>query len=111
MSEPLMDLYTEEALVKILKTLYPQNYKYIKPNEAVALRIYDMLEDSKQCTSSLNKIKPLLGGPFGTARSLTMPVIKTIKTTLRKASNDEHALACIRSAAWANKQELIYLGM
>lgn len=108
MSNQLVDLYTKEALVKILKIWYPSDN--IIPNERVALKVYQLLIESRKCTSSLNKITPLLGGPFGTARTLTMPAIKAIKDTIKKASNDEHMLACIKQMAWYHRSAMLDLG-
>ncbi|AZS50391.1 hypothetical protein DM558_06200 [Entomomonas moraniae] len=111
MAEQIVDLYTQEALVKILEKLYPGNYKGITPNEKVALEVYKMIVDSKECTSSLNYIKPLLGGPIGVPRTLTSVAIKEIRQAIKKVSQDQHAIRCMESAAMKKKQDILYYGL
>lgn len=109
MSGDILDLYTEEAVNKILKTWYP--YDKITVNEKVALKIYQIIENSESCTSVVGGMEKLVGGPFGTPRTLTTSAIKYIRSTLKNASENEHALACIRTSALAYKTELKYLGL
>lgn len=79
-------------------------------NERVSLKIYEIIESSKKCSSIVSGIGNLVGGSIGTSRSLTGAAIKTIRSTLKKASEDQHALACIKVTALAYKKELQYLG-
>lgn len=109
MSENIADLYTQEAVTKILKAWYPTSR--INVNEKVILKVYQIIEDSKDCTVVVGGMEKLLGGPIGTSRSLTGSAIKVIKSTLKKASENQHALACIKTAALFEKSNLEYLGM
>lgn len=111
MAEQIVDLYTEEALVKILQKLYPYNYRGIKPNEKVAIEVYKMIEESSECTSSLSYIKPLLGGPVGVSRGFSSVVIKEIRQAIKKVSQDQHAIRCMESAAMKKKQDILYYGL
>lgn len=109
MSGNIVDLYTEEAVRKILNAWYP--YNNINVNEKVVLKVYQIIEGSGDCTAVVGGMEKLVGGPIGTSRSLTGAAIKVIRSTLKKASEDQHALACIRAAALFQKSNLEYLGM
>lgn len=109
MSGNIIDLYTEEAVTKILKAWYP--YDKINVNEKVALKVYEIIEKSGDCTTIVGGMEKLVGGPIGTSRSLTGSAIKVIRSTLKKASENEHALACIKTSALYYKSEFQYLGL
>lgn len=69
MSGNIVDLYTEEAVQKILEAWYP--YITITVNDKVALKVYEIIETSKSCTVVVGGMEKLVGDPIGTSRSLT----------------------------------------
>lgn len=107
--EKILDLYTEEAVRKILKAWYP--YDEINVNEKVALKVYEIIDKSKTCSIIVGSMEALVGGPVGAVRKLSIKMIKEIRSVLKKVGNDQHAMACIKAIALAFRSQIRDLGM
>lgn len=107
--EKILDLYTEEAVRKILKAWYP--YDEIEVNDKVALKVYEIIVKSKTCSMIVGSMEALVGGPVGTVRKLGIKTIKEIRSVLKKVGNDQHATACIKSVALGFRSNIRDLSM
>lgn len=101
----LVDLYTTENMHKILSNWYGQEAKLWNISEDLVLLVYQMIVDSKSCTTTFNYV-PRPSGPIGAARSLTSVAISEIKSVIKNLADDEHAIACLKTIAWKKRSQV-----
>lgn len=92
----LTDPYTREAVENMLMSWYG---KKMEVNDKVILIVYQMIEESAECTSSIDKVPYKIGGVTGVVGKLSSITIATIKRVVLHAGKDQYYIMCLRSEA------------
>lgn len=104
----LNDLYTTENMHKILSNWYGPGAKSWEINDKLVLYVAQMIQESQKCSTLIGFV-PRPTGPVGAAKSVSSIVIQEVKALIKKVSNDDHAIACLKGVAYQKKIEVYML--